>query len=367
MLVFNAIVMVLGLAASILLFFRFPVLPKKRFFSSARVSVIIPARNEEFNLPGLLTDLAAQRRPADEIIVVDDGSADGTARLASAMGVRVISITDKPAGWNGKSFACQTGAQASTGDWLLFLDADVRLHPDAIESLLAAASGTVNVVSVQPYHQLLKPYEHLSLFFNLIQAGANGLTAVGHPQHIGLFGPLILISQSIYRSIGGHEGVCSELIEDLALGTRLNRSHIPYLLYLGNGTVAYRMYPAGIRLLSQGWIKNVAIGALKTKLPLFAAVFGLILACATPLLYGSIALFQGDWIGVMVYAAFYLAWVVELARVSRRLGNFRWWSIAMYPLPLLYFLGIFCLSFFRRLFRLPVVWKNRKISQGGKK
>ena len=80
-----------------------------------RVSVVIPALNEERRLGPLLASLARQTRPADELVVVDDGSADGTTDLARRMGARVVASPPKPAGWVGKSWACWTGAAATSG------------------------------------------------------------------------------------------------------------------------------------------------------------------------------------------------------------------------------------------------------------
>ena len=94
--------------------------------SAPRVSVVIPTRNEERYLPVLLASLAAQTLPVHEVIVADAGSTDATPRLADEAGARVV-----PGGHPG--FGRNEGAQAATGDWLLFLDADVRLPPDALE------------------------------------------------------------------------------------------------------------------------------------------------------------------------------------------------------------------------------------------
>jgi hypothetical protein len=83
---------------------------------SLSVSVIVPARNEERRIAPLLESLARQKRRADEIIVVDDESADGTANLARRLGARVISAPAKPEGWVGKTWACWTGAREASGD-----------------------------------------------------------------------------------------------------------------------------------------------------------------------------------------------------------------------------------------------------------
>jgi 4,4'-diaponeurosporenoate glycosyltransferase len=365
MLWFNGVLMMAGLIASILVFYRFPRLPAESRDRTASVTVIIPARNEEKTLPLLLADLQTQTIPPSEIIVVDDGSTDDTAAVANRFGVTLLSVKNKPEGWLGKSYACHVGSLAATGEWLLFLDADVRLKPHALASMIAQKGDGKQVLSILPYHETQRPFEQLSLFFNLIQPGAIGLTAAGSPEPSGLFGPAIFLSMDLYRSVGGHESIRNYLIDDLAMGLRLSRLGVPIRLFLGQGTLSYRMYPAGFRSLAQGWIKNFVAAAAKSRFFLFAGIFGFIVSCATPILYGSIAGANHEWVALGIYLVWYGIWVIELFRVSRKLGNFRWWSIVFYPIPLLFFLSVFAISLFRRLFRLPVIWKNRKIDQGG--
>ena len=99
------------------------------------VSVVIPARDEEQTLPALLASL--EGLPVAEVVVVDDASSDDTSAVAVAAGARVVvAARARPDGWTGKAWACHTGADATSGDLLLFLDADTVLSPGAVEGLL---------------------------------------------------------------------------------------------------------------------------------------------------------------------------------------------------------------------------------------
>ena len=274
--IIELLIVLLGIGATPLLYYRFPKIPENMEPSDGKkdrsISVIIPARNEEKNLPLLLDDLIKQRYENLEIIVVDDGSRDKTGEIAKASDVTVITICDKPPGWLGKNWACQKGAESSEGELLLFLDADVRLKPHAVERILEVYEKNGVPLSVQPYHKTEKCYEQASLFFNLIQIGANG-TSLKKPQNIGLYGPLILLSKEDYKTIGGHESVKENIVEDMALGVRLKEAKIPYDLYVGDEEISFRMYSGGFRSLLEGWTKNIASGAMSIPPLLFMMIF----------------------------------------------------------------------------------------------
>lgn len=365
--------MVLGLAASWILFYRFPGLergdPQDRGKNTPRLSIIIPARNEEKNLSLLLGDLKKQTLDIHEIICVDDGSTDQTNCIATALGARLITAAPKPAGWLGKSWACQQGGAAATGALLLFLDADVRLSPTGIGKLLKAHQKTGRVISVMPYHQIESKIESLSLFFNCIQMGANGLglpvwrgkNKQINPFQIGLYGPVILISRADYQAVGGHATIKDSIVDDMAMGEKLRENEIPFALFLGDHDVSYRMYGGGVRELIQGWTKNQAAGVAKTPRLMLVLVFLWITAVASAPLYLVLNLVWQQWLGAVIMAACYGIWVLELNRIARHIGSFSVISIVFYPPLLLFYLLIFLRSLVKKILGRPVIWKDREI------
>jgi 4,4'-diaponeurosporenoate glycosyltransferase len=307
-----------------------------------QVSVIIPARNEEQNLPALLRSIASQPVRPREVIVVDDGSTDRTAELARQHGATVIASQALADGWRGKPWACYQGAQAATGNLLLFLDADTWFEPDGLGKILAAYEG--GAYSVGPYHGVRKPYEQLSLFFNF------NMTFATVPQ--GLFGQMLLVDRASYRRVGGHEAVRGRILENVALAGQCREAGIAVRSSTGRGLLSFRMYPNGLRELIEGWTKGFASGAGQTPrqvmFALVAWMSGLMLAPLDWLLTGNWA-----WCAVYVLCAAQVVWF------SRHVGAFRWYAALLYPVPLLFFFVVFARSVLRSGKR--VSWKGREI------
>ena len=367
--IIELVIVILGLAFTWVLFYRLPILPgnKNRLAqrtdpssSGFSLSVIIPARNEEQTLPMLLADLQRQTVAAAEIICVDDASDDATAQIARAYGARLISLHDKPAGWIGKSWACQNGADAATGDVLLFLDADVRLGQNALSRLIQTYEVAGCTISVQPFHRTKKAYEQFSLIFNLVQLAANGM-ALPKPLNVGLYGPVILITRADYLKAGGHEQAKSVVTEDIALGALMRKASVPFQLFIGDPELSFRMYGNGFRSLLQGWVKNQATGAAKTPFPLFLMVFFWITSMASVPLQLAKHSSSGLTFWLVLYILLYLIWVLRLHTLTRKVGYFQRWAVILFPIPVLVYLGVFVVSMVKKIFRLKVIWKGRAI------
>ena len=329
---------------------------------SHMVSIIIPARNEEKSLPLLLGDLKRQETKFLEITCVDDASTDGTSGIAAENGVTLIRLDDKPSGWNGKAYACQRGADAASGSVLLFLDADVRLSPAALATLLGIYEKTGDVISVQPFHRMERLYEQLSLFFNCIQIAATGLGLPSDTASVGLFGPVILIRKADFISVGGYTEAKGSITEDLALGQALMKYGKGCRLYLGGDAFSFRMYGGGLTSLLGGWTKNIASGALKTRPLLLLAVFLWMAACISAPYHLILLAFRPISPLFVVYAVLYTLWAAALWKITRPIGNFSALTVVFYPVALLAFVGVFVVSLFKKIFGLRVTWKDRKLS-----
>jgi 4,4'-diaponeurosporenoate glycosyltransferase len=357
----NLILLSMGLAFSVLLFYRFPKLPTaKNDDEFPTVSIIIPARNEETNLQLLLKDLQAQSMKPHQIICVNDDSTDTTAKVAQSFGATLINLADKPESWTGKTWACQNGADMATGSLLLFLDADVRLGRDGLARLVQAYQDNNCTISVQPFHLTEKPYEQLSLVFNLVQIAGNG-TTLPWKTNIGVHGPVLLISRTDYAKIGGHESVRQCVVEDMAFGQKLKEKQLQYQLFMGDEDVSYRMYPGGLRSLVQGWVKNFAVGAAKTPAAVFFMSFFWIGSMANVPFYLADALLNDKLPMIIGYGVLYPLWVIVLSVLSRKIGRFHIIPIIFFPVLIIGFMLIFFISLVSKLLGLPVRWKGRVI------
>jgi hypothetical protein len=329
-----------------------------------RVSIVIPARNEAHRLPGLLAALGAQTRPADEVLVVDDHSDDDTAVIADAAGVDVVAAPPLPDGWTGKTWACWTGAQRTTGDVLVFLDADTEPEPDLIGRLLDALDHRDGLLSVMPYHRMQRQYERLSAFFSVISLmGVGAASARRSAPVTGAYGPCLACDRRDYDAVGGHEAIRGAVVDDVAMTQQFRHAGLPVRVVGGRGAISFRLYGGGLRDLVEGWSKNFASGAGSTPvlrfLLVFAWVVGVGTAAQAPVREAVAEL--GGWSGpgVVLWIGF-VAFVVQLAVQLRPLGNYTW-AAALFPIPLAAWFVIFFRSIVLTA-RGQVRWKGRAVA-----
>ncbi|MGQ9651371.1 MAG: glycosyltransferase [Phycisphaerae bacterium] len=316
--------------------------------SAAALSVIIPARNEEHNLPTLLRSLASQSVRPREIIVVDDDSTDQTAEIARGFGATVISSEPLPDGWRGKTWACWQGARAASGELLLFVDADTWLEPEGLPNILNGRAD--GVLSVGPYHAVRRPYEQLSAFFNLLMTAGTGAFRLLGGRPNGLFGQMLLVHRDDYWRVQGHEAVKGHILENFYLAERFRDHGVSLRCLIGKGAFAFRMYPDGLGQLIEGWAKGFASGAAQTSTALMLLIViwivGMVL-CPY--------LLTREWTGLAVY----LLYAAQLHLLLRRIGAFHWCTALLYPVPLVFYFVVFTLSMLRS--RTQVTWKGRTI------
>ncbi|WP_430786565.1 glycosyltransferase [Virgibacillus flavescens] len=330
------------------------------------ISIIIPARNEENRIAPLLKSLVEQKDLSLEIIVVDDASTDRTIEIAKKIGARVLRNDTLEEGWTGKSAACWIGAKVAKGEWLLFLDADTRLHdPFSLKRLARAyrSGGSRGILSLQPYHTIKNPYENLSVIFNIIViVGMNVFTIWERKlKGAGSFGPCILSNRQDYFASGGHASVRHAVMDDLALGEAFTDKGLPVHCVSGRGLINFQMYPEGFGQLVEGWTKNFGTASQSTH-PIVVVMISFWISggfLTVPFLFGAVWSQSIGWIIAAMIA--YLAYMIQFFWLARRTGDFRYWTLVLYPLQFVFFTSIFLWSLYVTKVRHTVSWRGRKM------
>jgi 4,4'-diaponeurosporenoate glycosyltransferase len=327
------------------------------------VSVIVPARNEAANLPALLNSLRAQSPPPLEVIVVDDQSSDGTGQVALDRGARVLESAALPEGWLGKPWACWQGARAAAGDVLVFLDADTRLEPDGLARLVDTWGGRGGLLSVQPYHRMGRPYEQLAAFFNVVAMAGLGVFSAWADRvpPLGAFGPCNVCRRADYFATGGHEAARSAVVESLPLGRAFLERGLPVRCQGGRGTVSFRMYPDGWASLIEGFGKGFALGADAIPKAGLVLIVAWLTAGFEALRHLLAAAAAADPLGLYVWAGGYLLFAGQFYWMLARIGNFRPLTALLYPVPQVFFLGVFLKSLLDAFVVKRVNWKGRSL------
>jgi hypothetical protein len=363
----TALLVACGLLAGVLLVarLRVPGAVARAAVPSRSVSIVVPARDEEAQLPVLLGSIAASTGRTVEVVVVDDGSTDRTSEVAAAGGARVIAAPPPPPGWAGKPWACHLGAGAAEGETLVFLDADTELGAGGLDRLLAAHDRLAGdgLLSVQPHHRAERAHEQLSAYPNVVAMMASGAFVPGPGRDVRVaFGPCLLTTAQAYRRVGGHATVAGEVVEDIHLARAYRRLELPVRALAGGTAITFRMYPAGLRQLAEGWVKNLSGGArLAAPVPTVGAAAWVAATAAVAVALVEVASGAPSWSEVAWPAAGWAAVAAHLRSVLGRIGSFRWWAWAIFPVPLLAFVVLFAWSVVRRVVRRRVRWRGRDL------
>jgi len=235
-----------------------------------RISVLVPARNEEQRIRPCLGTLADSNYPDLEILVLDDHSSDGTANLVLHRSkgdprIRLLQGQALPPGWTGKAWACHQLAREAKGDYLLFVDADTRFSDITLSHAMGLAmQNKADLLSLWPYleakswsEHLVIPFVHLFILLFLPHWMGGRSASLGAAN-----GQFLLFRREAYEQIGGHEAVAGHLVEDIALARQLRASGFQVLNRDGTNPghaialVRCRMYD-NFRDLWQGFTKNL--------------------------------------------------------------------------------------------------------------
>jgi glycosyltransferase involved in cell wall biosynthesis len=238
-----------------------------------RVSIIIPARNEEAPLADCLESLVVQPGIALEIIVVDDHSTDRTREIADSFATRtrddatlgIVLVLEAPAlppGWTGKNNAVIAGAREARGQWLLFTDADtVHLPGSLARALREAEDNDVDMLSYSPEQIAVTFWEMAVLpavFAELARQYPPSKVSDPRSSIAAANGQYILVKREAYEAVGGHRAIAEKILEDVALARAMKAAGHKIRFRYAADAVRTRMY-RNYAQLRDGWTKNLAL------------------------------------------------------------------------------------------------------------
>jgi hypothetical protein len=231
-----------------------PKLPASRKSATPpRLSVVVAARDEDPSIGQAVGSLLAQDYPDLEIIVVDDRSSDTTGDVLRALAVKdrrllVLRVDELPAGWLGKNHALWWGAERSTGEWLLFTDADVVFAPGALRKAVAyaAAEGLDHLTLAPRLVARGLPLRAFVAFFGYAFIALWGAYLANDPKStrgVGI-GAFNLVRRSAYERIGTMSALSLRPDDDIRLGRRLRAFGFRQRVLNGNDLLSVEWYPS---------------------------------------------------------------------------------------------------------------------------
>jgi cellulose synthase/poly-beta-1,6-N-acetylglucosamine synthase-like glycosyltransferase len=346
---------------------------------SPRVSIIVPARNEEADIESSLKALLALDYDNYEVIAVNDRSTDRTGEIMERMAgnppfppppqfsqrtregpsaLRVIHHRELPAGWLGKTHAMWTATNQANGDWLLFTDADVLFKPDSVRRALAYAEAErADHVVLFPQMIMKRPGEYMMIaFFQTMFVFGHRPWKVADPKtrdHIGV-GAFNLIRRSVYEAVGTYEALRMEVLDDMKLGKVVKNAGFAQRNVFGADLISIR-WAHGARGVVHNLTKNFfAVLSFKWRRTLLSA-FGLAFLNLMPFL--GVLLAHG-WERLPYAIALVSMFLIYLGMSWR--SRVPAYYFALHPVSTVLFVYILLRSMFQTLWNGGIIWRGTK-------
>lgn len=352
------------------------IIPKN--LDKPKVSICIPARNEEDVIEQCVTSALKQNYPNYEVLVLDDQSTDGTTEILEKLSGIINNLVHikgkpKPNDWLGKPWACHQLSEAASGDILVFIDADVWMEEDVLPKTVAELSE-LDAITIWPqqitetfWEKQVIPLIYFALFTLLparyVEQAPRWLPTPLRSKFAPLFaaacGQFIAFNKESYDQINGHQSVKDQIIEDVELSKNIKKHGLSLRMLHGAESVYCRMYSTH-KDLWNGLRKNFFVGFNKNVLFFLAMAALHILVFIAPLLafvYG----FETNSTELLVGSSIAVFLIFILRATLNFIFNWDIYSSFTHALGVLWFqaLGIQCLiDYFTNK---SVNWKGRKL------
>jgi chlorobactene glucosyltransferase len=348
---------------------------------SIKLSILIPARNEEAVIETVTRSACNQTYTNIEVIVADDKSEDNTVSILKLLQqefpekLKIIEVNEKPDSWLGKPWACHTLSKSATGDIYMFIDADTELSEDIAGKIVSEFnSNDIGMITLWP-EQILKTYSENTIL-PLIYFALLTLLPVQYvhrkprwmpsfvyrsfsPLFAAACGQCIAFRKESYKKINGHESVKSEIVEDVALAKAVKGKGIHMRMYSGIRSIKCRMYTTEKEIF-QGFRKNFLAG-FNYNIPFFLLMALLHLSVfVLPFISLPLSVYIGraDW--------FFFSTAIITIILYQRLVISIWqnWNPAFtvtHPLGVLWFQKLGITTMIDYIFNRTVTWKKRQV------
>ncbi len=343
---------------------------------SLSLSIVVPARNEAANIKACVEAALTVDWPgALQLVVIDDRSTDGTGEiLASFEDERLVVVegVELPPGWLGKPHALHRAQQHATGDWLMFVDADVVLDPAGPQRLIGRAlsqgaemcSGLGRLVVKSFWERVVQTR------IGAIIAGGNPLPEVNDPEHERALanGQCLVFAREAYDRMGGHEAIQGSVLDDVDFAKLAKAEGVVYRLYYAPAVFACRMY-TGLGEIWNGWTKNL-FPALGYSLVATFIVTGLLFVSTLlpfVLLAKNLALLLAGGAPDLVFLSIELGLCITMLAtdaVGHRINGYEWGLFWTFPLGMVIVLAVFWNSAWRITSGKGATWKGRVVEAG---
>lgn len=331
------------------------------------VSVCIPARNESKSIGAAIKCLLESHHDDFEVLVLDDHSEDDTPKIVTEWmnksdRVKLLQSPPLPEGWNGKQHACWQLANFAKHDYLLFLDADVRLSDDGLERILAEQSNrNVSLLSGFPRQEtgtfsekLLIPMMHYVL---LCYLPMDRMRATTDPGFAAGCGQLFLAKKADYFACGGHAAIKGSRHDGIKLPRTFRKAGLSTDLFDATDLATCRMYES-FGQVQRGLLKNATEGIANARL---IAPFTMLLLGGTilPIALLVTGLLQ-SWSPILLI---FLGILSLLSWIPRVVASLRFQQsilgAACHPIAILWFVGLQWIALIRELLGLKTRWRGR--------
>jgi len=326
-----------------------------------KVSIIIPARNEERNIQEALRSVLNQDYENAEVIVIDDRSTDGTGAILDRMAqadprLRVVHVRELPPGWLGKNHGLYVGAHQATGDVLLFTDADIVMHPSTVRKAVGyLAMNQLDHLTITPEVRmpgiLLDVFVGaFTIFFSLYARPWKAKDPKSR-RFIGI-GGFNLVRKSVYRAVGMHQAIAMRPDDDMKLGKLIKLGGYRQEVLFGRDMLQVEWYPS-LREMIDGLMKNAFAGVNYSILAIVSSSIVQFLLNVWPFF----GLFLTHGITRILNAAVVLL-IMFICWDSARFHNSRRWYGIGFPISTLLFVYIMWRSMLLTFMNNGIRWRG---------